>query len=142
MTAGSPYYRPAGTPTGPPPRRYPWLPIAVGVAFVAAAAVLLAILLDPSAFGLGSPGTAYRTGPFGGAFLVFFVLIVGFFIVRVLFWSTRASRYQGGYGSGRGRGYGGNRPAMVARMRYARGEITREQYNQIMQDLGRPPGAP
>jgi uncharacterized membrane protein len=31
---------------------------------------------------------------------------------------------------------------MIARMRYARGEITKEQYDQIMKDLGRRPGAP
>jgi uncharacterized membrane protein len=31
---------------------------------------------------------------------------------------------------------------MVARMRYARGEITKEQFDQIMQDLRREPGSP
>jgi uncharacterized membrane protein len=31
---------------------------------------------------------------------------------------------------------------MVARMRYARGEITKAEYDQIVTDLGRRPGSP
>ncbi len=108
--------------------------------FVIGAALVLFVLLDPTVFGLAAPSYPYRFGLFGGFFFVFFILIVGFFIVRVLFWSSRAGRY-GGRG-GNGRGYGPDRPAMIARMRYARGEITREQYDQIMQGLGRRPGPP
>jgi len=145
MTGPGPYYRPGGWgQPPPPPNRHRWLIVGIGVAFVAVAAgiLLLAVYNTPSA--RGHPGYPYGFGLFGGVFFLFFLLLVLFVIVRVVFWSTRAARYGGGYGGGYGRGpgpgyYGANRPAMIARMRYARGEITREQYDQIMQDLHRPP---
>jgi uncharacterized membrane protein len=140
VSASGPYYQPMGGGYGPPPRRFRWLPIVIGVVLVAVAALIFLMLLYPASFGLGSPSSPYRFGLFGGVFFLFFILIVVFFIVRVAFWSTRASRYGRGYRQYPQGGYGPNRPAMVARMRYARGEITKEQYDQIMQDLGRPPG--
>jgi putative membrane protein len=141
MDDPGPYYRPFGVPPRPPPRRFHWLPVIIGVVLAAVAALLLLLLLFPAAFGVSSPSGPYRYYPFGGFFLAFFILIIVFFIVRVAFWSTRASRYGQRYGRGGSREYYGvNRPAMIARMRYARGEITREQYDQIMKDLGRPPG--
>ena len=114
-----------------------WVFVIGGILAVAAVTLLL-LTLYPSWFGVGPPGI--RGGSFGGIFLLFFVLIVVSFVVRVAFWTSRAGRYRGGGG-----GYGpgpGNRPLMVARMRYARGEITREQYEQIVSDLGRRPGPP
>jgi len=145
VSDSGPYYRPAGMGYGPRRRRWHWLPIAIGAVFAVVAIILLLILLYPTAFGLSAPTGPYRYG-FGGLFLVFFIVIILFFVVRVAFWSARWSRYGGGrrYGGGGSsqEGYGMNRPAMIARMRYARGEITREQYDQIMRDLGRPPGAP
>jgi uncharacterized membrane protein len=136
-----PYYRPAGVGYRPPPRRFRWFPVIVAVVFIAVASFLLLILFYPASFGLSSPSSSGRYYPFGGFFFLFFILIIGFFIVRVAFWGTRASRYDQGYYQ-RGGGGGVNRPAMIARMRYARGEITREQYDQIMQDLERRPPTP
>ena len=137
-----PYYQPPGTaPQRPSGVR--WWPIIIGVVLAGVAAVLLFAFLDPGLFGISAPSSPYRYGLFGGFFLFFFILIVIFFIVRVAFWSTRASRYGRRYGQyGAGPNYGMNRPAMIARMRYAKGEITREQYDQIMRDLGRRPGGP
>ena len=148
MNSAGPYYQPSGIGPYPPRRRFHWFPIIVGVVLAAVALLLLLVLLFPSAFGYSYPAYPYRFG-FGGFFIAFFILIVIFFVVRVAFWSTRASRYGRGYGGYAGYGGGGpagnpraNRPVMIARMRYARGEITREQYEQILRDLGRPPGAP
>jgi len=137
-----PYYRPPGMPYANRPRRTHWLPIIIGVVFAGVALLLLLVLFYPTAFGLSQPSYPYRY-PFGGFFILFFVVIVLFFVVRVAFWSVR----WGGYGRRSGGGYSGgqygpNRPAMIARMRYARGEISREQYDQIMKDLGRPPNSP
>jgi uncharacterized membrane protein len=81
-------------------------------------------------------------GIWGGFFLVFLLLWIAFFAVRVVVWTRRG---YAGYG-----GYGGPRrhpdPAvMAARQRYARGEISREQFEQIVSDLdrrGRGPGGP
>ncbi|MGP8110458.1 MAG: hypothetical protein ACLQD9_07115 [Thermoplasmata archaeon] len=142
MNGPVPYGQPLGQSL---PRRrdgFRWVIVGIAVVFIAAATLLLVAFLYPSAFGLSQPSNPQRFGPFGGFFLVFFILIVTFFIVRVLFWSMRARRHGPGGGAGYGGGYGPNRPAMIARMRYARGEITREQYDQIMQGLGRRPGPP
>ena len=144
MSGAGPYYQPPGM-GAPPPRRIRWLPIIIGAILAGVALLLLLVLLYPSTFGYSNPAYPARFG-FGDFFIAFFILIVVFFIVRVAFWSTRAGRYNWRYGAygpgGPGGGYGANRPAMIARMRYARGEITREQYEQIMKDLGRPPGTP
>lgn len=142
MSGPGPYYQPPGMGYGQRPRAVHWLPIVIGVVLAAGAALLLLVLLYPASFGLAAPSSSYRFGYFGGVFVLFFILIVVFFVVRVAFWSTRASRYGRRYGSDPSGGYGPNRAVMVARMRYARGEITREQYEQIIQDLGRRPGAP
>jgi len=73
--------------------------------------------------------------PFGGLLLVFLVLWVAFFAVRMAWWTSRARRWQG---AGPGGPYR-DRAVMIARARYARGEITREQYDRIMTDLSRRP---
>ncbi|MGA7923549.1 MAG: hypothetical protein WCA77_06195 [Thermoplasmata archaeon] len=138
MNNPGPYYAPRGMGIRQSPPRVPWLPIIAATAFLGAALVILLVLLYPATFGVSPPSS--RFGAFGGIFVLFFILIIGFFMVRVAFWGARGSRYRGRYGSGNAAGYGANRPVMVARMRYARGEITREQYDQIMEGLGRPPG--
>jgi uncharacterized membrane protein len=78
--------------------------------------------------------------PFWGGFLLLFLLIwVAFFALRIALWRSFRPRY-GGYGRGAGRM---RDPAVFeARRRYARGEITREQFQQILSDLGRGPGGP
>jgi len=143
MSGSGPYYRPQGLAYSPPPRRTHWLPVIIGAILAGVAVVLLLVLLYPGLFGVSAPSGGYRYYPFGGFFIAFFILIIVFFIVRVAFWSTRAGRYGRRYGGGGQGDYSGvNRPVAIARMRYARGEITREQYEQIMKDLGRPPGPP
>ncbi len=137
----SPYYQPPGYGMRPRRRRRRWLAVAIGIVLVVAALVLLLIFLYPTSFGLtGSSGPG--TGVFGGAFLILFLLILVFFVVRVVFWTSRAGRYGPGGGAGGGGPYGPDRPAMIARMRYARGEISKEQFDQIMKDLGRGPPPP
>jgi uncharacterized membrane protein len=137
MAAPSPYYRPAGLGPSPPRRGIRWIAILIAVVFMGVALFLLFVLLYPASFGV-SGGSSPRYYPFGGFLFLFFILIIGFFIVRVAFWGTRMGRY----GRRDPDSYGMHRPAMIARMRYARGEISREQYDQIMQDLDRRPGPP
>jgi uncharacterized membrane protein len=70
--------------------------------------------------------------PFG--FLIFFFAI--FFAVRVIFGWGWGWGWRGGYYSRRYRygGYGGD--AMeILRQRYARGEITKDQFDQMTRDL-------
>ena len=108
-----------------------WVFVGIGVVIVGLGGLLIAISYDPAGFGL-------RTGwgfPYGGGFLgVFFILWGSLMLVRVAFWASR----RGPGGGPRGRGFD---PAILeARRRYARGEITREQFEQIVADLRRPPG--
>jgi uncharacterized membrane protein len=109
----------------------------IGLVFIGLAVILLVVALEPAWFGVGPP---YRVYPLGGFFLVFLLLLVGFFVVRVAFWTARSARHRGRYGGRYGPVPMRERPAMVARMRYARGEITRKQYEEIMNGLRRPPG--
>jgi uncharacterized membrane protein len=140
VSAPSPYYQPRfiGRPSTPGRRR--WFPIVTGVILVGLAIVLLVLLFLPGLFDL-TGASSYRYGPLGGAFFFLFILLIVFFIARVAFWSSRAGHH-GRYGTGGPAGVGADRPARIARMRYARGEISREQYEQIMTDLRRPPGGP
>jgi len=74
---------------------------------------------------------AYGFFPFG--FLLFpfgsiFFLFIIFFIFRFLFWGWGGRHYDG-Y-----RHYWGD-AAEILRQRYARGEITKEQFEQMMRDL-------
>ena len=112
----------------PPPRRpvWPWV-----------VAVLLYVLYWAPA---PAPGRPYF--PFyGGSFLLVFVLImVAFFVLRIALWTSYRGRYAGNRA---GQNHPMRDPAvMAARQRYARGEITREQYEQIMSDIGRHPRGP
>ncbi len=85
-------------------------------------------------WGIGlATGTApfYFVRPFGFFFFfplgfLFFLLLV-FFVLRLAFW--------GSWWGWRGRGYYWGDAKEILRMRYARGEITKEQFDQMMHDL-------
>jgi uncharacterized membrane protein len=116
-----------------PPRRPVWPWILLAGVLVAIVAILIYLFLG---FDTGShpSGRLYYYPFFGGFFLIFLLVWVAFFALRMAVWRGYRSRYGGGPG------YGGPRrdPAVLAaRQRYARGEITREQYDQIMTDLTR-----
>lgn len=104
----------------------------MAIAILAFGVVLLLVSAYPSAFGLHY-SSAF---PFGGGILGVLLLLWGtMLLLRVAFWAGRR-RY--GYGGPAGRRFD---PAILAaRQRYARGEITREQFEQIVTDLRRPPG--
>ncbi len=124
---------------GPRRRRRAFLYVAIGIAVAAVVGVIFLFYLY-GAFGPSPIGGHPYFGLFGG-FLVLFILIwVAFFVLRIAFWSSRS------YGGGNRRpGWGPDPAVMAARQRYARGEISREQFDQIMTDLGRRgrgPGGP
>lgn len=130
-------YRPYGSPP-PPPRRPLWPWVLLGVIFAVILVTLLYVLYWAP---VPSPSSRPYFGYFGGGLLLVFLLVmVGFFALRMALWSAYRGRNVGGR---RGAGYPGRDPAvMAARQRYARGEITREQFDQIMTDLGRRPRGP
>lgn len=105
--------------------------VGIGVAIIGLGAVLIAFSFDPGAFGV----TTRYGFPFAGGFLGIFLILWGtLLLVRA---AVRVGRYR--YGAGPpGRRFD---PAILAaRQRYARGEITREQFQQIVTDLRPPPG--
>jgi putative membrane protein len=130
-----------GYPQGPPRHRHRWLLIALFAGMLVILGVLLLVFLSPGTFGYHpAPGAVLGPfGLFGGLFVIFIFLLIISLIVRIAMWSSRGRGYgsRGGYGAGRRYG-----AFAIARERYARGEITREQYDQIMQDLQRRPGYP
>jgi uncharacterized membrane protein len=102
------------------------------VAFLAIVGTIAAIGLI---FFRPAPVVYYPVGygffPFGFFFALFFIF-VAFGVVRWLFFPWRwgySRRYWG-----RGWAYG-DRAYYVLRERYARGEITKNQYDQMMRDL-------
>ena len=96
---------------------------------------LVALIGPVAAIGLilrPAVGTYY---PFGWGFFPFFGffwILAIFWFVRFLFWPWRwgGSRRYWGYGWGYG-----DRAYYILRERYARGEITKEQYDQMIRDL-------
>jgi len=79
--------------------------------------------------------------PFGGIW-IFFVFFLFFGLLRRAFWGPG---WWGGYRRG-WYGYGwharANEAYHILRERYARGEITKDQYDAMMRDLGEHPQNP
>ncbi len=100
-------------------------------------ALLIGVLVFPSFWGptMMGPYGYYPRGwfffPFG--FLIFFFVI--FIVARTLFWGWGWG-WRGGYGRGYWgrRGYWGDAEEIL-RQRYARGEISKDQFDQMMRDL-------
>jgi putative membrane protein len=97
----------------------------VGLIAVIGVSIVLSLYFVPR-----SPGAFYypffpfHFGWLGGIFLIFII----FWVARWLFWPWR-----GGYYSYPHRQRAD--PASIVRERYAKGEITKEQFEQIMRDL-------
>jgi len=118
------------------PRRGVGVWVVLGISLALIAVVAFLVIWQWESYS-SAPDHRYFFWPFGGILLVLLVVWVAFFVVRIAWWSSRSRRWQG-------RPLGGpyqGRAVMIARQRYARGEITREQYDQIMRDLGRGPGS-
>lgn len=103
----------------------------MALAIVAVVAVVGAVLAHsyfyPSGMMYyGYPGFGWWFFPFG----FFFFLIFMFFIFRVAFWG-----WGGGWGWRRRYWYGYGDAREILRQRYARGEITKEQFEQMSRDL-------
>jgi uncharacterized membrane protein len=117
----------------PRPAHRGWFVIGIALTLAAVGVVLLLVTFEARWFGIGA-GT-FSEG--GGILGVLLLIWAAFLAVRIAFWTTRARR-RAAYGNR----YGRPDPALfIARRRYARGEINREQYEQLVRDLQRPPGA-
>jgi putative membrane protein len=81
-------------------------------------------------------GTFQEPGRFPYWFFGLFLFLIFFgLIVRLIFWALLGPRYRWRYWDyGRYGGYGGSAEEILDQ-RYAKGEITREQYLQMKDDL-------
>lgn len=70
-------------------------------------------------------------GLLGGLIGLIFNLAIIIGIVILIVWAVK--RFSGGTAN---RAFGGQSAREILQARYARGEITREQYQQMLQDLG------
>jgi len=94
--------------------------------------LLVGFFLVPFLFGFPARPYAYYPFPFfffPFGFIFFFVI---FFVVRGLFWGWG---WRGGYSRGYWRGHGYGDATEILRQRYARGEINKDQFDQMMRDL-------
>ncbi|MFI5417553.1 MAG: hypothetical protein ACHQ2Y_01460 [Candidatus Lutacidiplasmatales archaeon] len=113
------------------PRPHRWLFGGLAVMFVL---IGVAILLSVASHGwtmMGDGGHPFFIFPFG--------LLWGLFWLLVLFWLISWAfrwAFWGGYGRHYRRANRFDPAYGIARERYARGEITREQFDQIARDLG------
>ena len=70
----------------------------------------------------------FRVGYFPGELLVIFVVIfLVLFVVRSIYWRSRRKYWREHLRR--------NEPIRIIRERYARGEITKEQFDQMLRDL-------
>jgi putative membrane protein len=100
--------------------------------------LLAGLIAVPFLYGLPARPYAYYPFPFfffPFGFLIF--LFVIFFAVRALFWGLGWGwGWRGGYSRGYWRGYGHYGDANeILRQRYARGEISKDQFDQMTRDL-------
>jgi len=74
----------------------------------------------------------FRVGYFPGELLVIFVAIfLVLFVIRSLYWRSRRKYWRERLRR--------NEPIRIIRQRYARGEITKEQFDQMLRDLAQKP---
>jgi uncharacterized membrane protein len=104
-------------------RRFRW-------PFVALFAILaIAVVASAVAYALRGPGTGWFYFPFGWIFILLFFLF---------FWGFRWWGGWGWYGRPYWH-YPGDGAKEILRERYARGEIGKDQFDQMMRDLDRRP---
>ncbi|MDG6920304.1 MAG: SHOCT domain-containing protein [Nitrososphaerota archaeon] len=77
----------------------------------------------------GYPYYGWFFFPLGFVFFVIFAMV----IFRLVFWGFGGGGWRQRYRYGSGYGYGDARE--ILRQRYARGEITKDQFEQMMKDL-------
>jgi putative membrane protein len=108
-----------------------WVLVPIGVL-----AVVAVLFIGVSLYFRGAPAQPYYGDwywfPFGGLFFLVPVLFLGFFAFRFFWWGSC------GWGSGRYPGwyqYPQDEAIETIRQRFARGEITKEQFEQLKKEL-------
>jgi len=114
---------------------FAWAILAIVVIAVIAFFAVLAFHgypTGPGPYSYGYPGFGWFFFPFGFIFFIFIIFLVS----RLIFgpWGG-----VGGWRRRYGYGYGYGDAREILRQRYARGEITKEQYDQMNRDLDQHP---
>jgi uncharacterized membrane protein len=89
-------------------------------------------------YGPGMMGYGMMGGAWGGLLMLFFSVLVIAGITLLVIWAVRAASGHGGGGAGSmpPPSAGHDEAVAIARKRLASGEITREQYDEIVAALG------
>ena len=102
----------------------------IGLIVLIGISITIPFLFTPPVFSGVHPQFIYFPFHFGFIGIVFLIFII-FFITRWVFWSNRcgdSSRYYSQYSEN-------DNAQSIIKERYARGEITKEQFEQIKKDL-------
>jgi len=117
------------------PRRWAYAAFAAFLLLVGIA-IFLTVLLN--AFRWGGPAAMRLGGPWAMVFGVFGLLILLVFVLAIAFFAMRGlarAAWRGSWHRPDGGRWGFDPALEIARSRYARGEITREQYDALRRDL-------
>ncbi len=125
------------------PRRHigRWIALGFLTVFAVLVAAMIYFMFQYGPQFMAGTGAGYYWSPFGFLWAFFLVFLL-FGLLRFAFWGPR---WWGGYYRRGGYGpYGRQNEAYhIVRERYARGEITKDQYDAMMRDLyQQPPQTP
>jgi len=107
---------------------FAWVFLAVAMLAVISFFALFALRGYPTPPAGTYYGYPFLVGWFFFPFGIFFLLLVLFFVSRLIFWPM-------GWGWRRRYWYGYGDANEILRQRYARGEVTKEQFDQMKRDL-------
>jgi uncharacterized membrane protein len=135
MSTATPPYSPLPMDDSTHPFR--WLFLGLSVMFILIGiGVLLSVVSSTPSYNFSTPWTTWNSvyGWTIGVFVFIIFVLIAVAIARSVVYGPRyaSRRYWRRYGR-----WGANSAVDVARERYARGEITREQLDQITADLDR-----
>ncbi len=125
-------------------RRTPTATIAVVVAVIAVALVLVAVFAyTSSGYPYGYSGYyGGMMGGFGGVWMLFMLpvglivlVVIGYFVWRACGWGWGGGCCGGGHGGYYASSGDRENALEILRQRYARGEISKEQYDQMRKDI-------
>ena len=118
------------------PRRVFWYGLTVMFILIGIAAVL-SVIFNPRTFPNTFSGWIGLAGSVVGVLIGLFILLISIWVIvwfaRSIGWISRSSRYS----DHNWRWWGHDDALKILRERYAKGEISKEEYDRMREDLGK-----